>query len=169
MLLIIKIDSVVDIMTNSSSEMFVAAAELEINTIKSILRELLELHNRYFYDARRFDNVFGKIEKINKQNLFEYVQEFISWGFLPSWFKDVPDYETVAKSFTVSLNGYMYYDEIEEAYQKAIKEYYLSHKEQLEGYYVGKTVIYSREANSIPYRLFGMIEGLFDAERKHLG
>jgi hypothetical protein len=118
----INLHSFVDVITNSSSELFVCNTDKAVETVESILREKLiqfnTLHDRNYVYEDCFDPVYI------------YTQEMHTEGgsgpYGHGW-----DYE--------NQNN------------------------------VGKLIIQSACDNTIPYDMFDLIEGLFDANRHHLG
>jgi hypothetical protein len=61
-LFICNIKSFVDIITNSSSEIFICSGNKEKEAVEQILRKLLENHNELTSDYRNYDDCFGNIE-----------------------------------------------------------------------------------------------------------
>lgn len=61
-LLSISSHSFVDLITNSSSELFVCDGRKTVEAVKEILQTLLETHDRISGESNTFENVFGQIE-----------------------------------------------------------------------------------------------------------
>lgn len=65
--ILIEVHSIVDIITNSSTEMFVIDTNKSIETIKEILEHAIDLHNKSTNSNYTFDDIFKDIT-INSGN-----------------------------------------------------------------------------------------------------
>ncbi len=151
-ILIINLHSMIDVITNSSSELFVCDTDKSVETVKEILKELLEKYgelesvgcdNKSYRD---FDSVFGRIEKVEDiSSLYNYIVYYS--GECDFWKSNKP------------------YKKIKEMEDKWFEE----HKKELEEKYLGKIIIESASDNTIPYELWDKINYLFEGYNKHLG
>ena len=93
-LLVISTHSFVDLITNSSSELFVCDTEKTINAVKDLLTTLLHNHDEIEGESHTFDSVFGTIavakycfqwwdvpEDIREQ--YEHYHRYCSYGRNP--------------------------------------------------------------------------------------
>jgi len=112
---LLNIHSFIDIITNSSSEIFVCNVKKEVEEVKTLLKELFEQWNKntiaerqanveasrakydptgekgyYTKDAElyKFDNCFGNIYKITDKNVKQFIDELVlGWQLYPPGFK----------------------------------------------------------------------------------
>ena len=89
-ILIISIHSMVDVITNSSSEIFVCNTDKSIEAVKSILKELLEVYNKgterdlEFNDCFYIENNDGEVvigsvyDNSIPYSLFDIIEDFFS-------------------------------------------------------------------------------------------
>jgi hypothetical protein len=66
-ILITNIHSRVDLITNSSSEIFIGGSDRTVDEVKTLLLHLLDTYNRLMNTSQAFDEVFGNIY-IAKEN-----------------------------------------------------------------------------------------------------
>lgn len=190
----LKIDSVVDVITNSSSEIFVGKATQSIEFVAQYLRDILDEYNEKESKKHSFSECFGEIYFITEDNLSEFIDRYVmDWGFVPGDIKTehyISSYDrkqVVLKDGTVlNANDYdrEYYrasdekqkqmdsnrdrkaeKELEEKYDKSWLDRNMKELKKL----VGHVCILSKEDNSIPYELFDKIQTAFKADRCHLG
>lgn len=90
-ILVVTTHSFVDLITNSSSELFVANGKKTIDAIKELLVILLKNHDALMGTQHEFDNVFGKIERP------EYVFDF--WAVSPSIKEECAKYKEYGCSY----------------------------------------------------------------------
>jgi hypothetical protein len=141
--------SFVDVITNSSSELFVCDVKKSIDAVKEMLKEMLKEWNRlaekgyfgsYYVTNDRY-NLGGK--KIKSKRA---IQTF---------------YKTFGDIYVYTKENY---DEDDRSGQTGK---YAWGYENLEN--IGKIIITSAEDNSIPSELMDWIETAFNARRYHLG
>jgi hypothetical protein len=60
-ILVINAHSFVDLITNSSSELFVCNTNKSVDMVEVLLRKMLDLHNEIRGTERRFDDCFGGV------------------------------------------------------------------------------------------------------------
>ncbi len=60
-MIIINIHSMVDIITNSSTELFVLDTEKSIGVVKDILKEAINLHNMAHETKYKFEDIFDTL------------------------------------------------------------------------------------------------------------
>lgn len=61
-LLVVKPHSFIDVITNSSTELFVTDKDRSVEFVKELLQELLNTYNKYNDTNYSFDSVFGEID-----------------------------------------------------------------------------------------------------------
>ena len=103
---VIKTHSFVDLITNSSSELFICDTKKTVDMVKELLQTLLDTHNKLSEcPAGSFDECFGKIEvakytfDINNAPA-ELVEKYLSYANTHSWNSDSvkpKSYETAYK------------------------------------------------------------------------
>jgi hypothetical protein len=64
-LLVCSLHSFVDLITNSSSELFVCNTEKTVESVKELLQQLLNCHNAAAKDNCIFEDTFGRVELAN--------------------------------------------------------------------------------------------------------
>lgn len=190
----IRIDSVIDVITNSSSEIFVGKATQSIEFVAQYLRDILEEYNEKESQNKSFSDCFGQIYFITEDNLSEFIKDYVfGWGFVPGDIKTehyINSYDrrqVVLKDGTIMMKDdydRVYYKASEEKQKKMDLERDRMAEMKLEEEYdkkwldrnmkelkklVGHVCILSESDNSIPYDLFDKIETAFNAERQHLG
>jgi hypothetical protein len=150
-ILIFKPHSVIDVITNSSSEIFVCETNKTVERVKEILQELLNIYNKKWKDENpesrdlEFDNCFGSIYKIETRGQVNTLLDELGW-------------------YNSDWGGDLYEDA-----QKSARNW--AEKEGKENFnkYLGSIVIESAMDNTIPSELFDIIEHGFNAKRTHLG
>jgi hypothetical protein len=153
--IIINIHSMIDVITNSSSELFICDIDKSVEAVKEILEELRCAYEQLENAGIDFDNykvidfysVFGRIERIEDINSL--------YDFITGWDNSMPKFWQMNKSY--------------EETKKLENMWFKEHKKELEEKYLGKIIIESAKDNSIPYELFDRIESIFNASRYHLG
>lgn len=67
-IIIINPQSFVDVITNSSSELFICNTEKSISMIKSILKSILDKHNKMKGENHSYEDCFGEISIVDGKN-----------------------------------------------------------------------------------------------------
>jgi len=77
---LVKIHSFVDVITNSSTELFIANTNKEIDVIKEILQKMLDIINCSNDDHNRVDEMFNiyEVNEKNVDNLLETTDSYES-------------------------------------------------------------------------------------------
>jgi len=179
-LITIKPHSIIDVITNSSSELFVCSTDKSVDTISESLHLLLDTCNSINNENRDFDDVFGSIYEITEDNIRNFFDDYVcGWGFRPDWnLPKIKDHWDLYEEYD-KLNGPQpkYGTEEFDTYnikrslyasnyiEEFFKNHYVTYKKSL----IGLIVINSAGDNSIPYELFDMIESAFNVNRIHLG
>lgn len=168
----VNLHSFVDVITNSSSELFVCDTEKSIETIESLLQEMLDLYNRCHEDEHKtFEETFGEIDVISKENKEEARGLMQTLGGYSSYYH-CELFETYPKH-----DDEKYKLEPEKQFSKTDFEQYRKDEEKwlddnLDKFlekYGGRITIHSASDNSIPYSLFEMIDSAFNSYHIHLG
>lgn len=163
-MLIIDLHSFVDLITNSSSELFVCDTDKSLDAIKELLQDMLNLSNKCNGTKIKFEDAFGTIEfaEINIENMWS-----VTGYYSPSCLRTIlniyppPNYD----SFDHMKDFQQRWDELKKAEEVWLKE----HGGQINEILKGKIFIHSAGSNSIPFELFDFIENTFNADRIHLG
>lgn len=177
-LITIKTHSFIDIITNSSSELYVCDKNSSIEAIKELLDKLC------FRYRTSYEYVFAPLYIIDESNIDSFIKEYIiGWGVqLPGYDMEVSNYWTTYHMLEDKYPLKYPYNENEE-YNK--NQYDLRRKEDNEieqrdiesikndpikmQQLMGTICIFSVDDNSIPYEMMEDMEGLFNANRYHLG
>lgn len=198
-LLVCSIQSFSDVVTNSSSELFVANTDLSDSQIDEVLEAITSGYKSPF----RFSLEEYRKAKSNKEEDYEYPWEDYLWGYcgyysiVNGWFTDIEDEVEVCnyrlcqlnyekyyrnksllyKEFIKRFGEDFYYDGNTQEIIKFLKEWENSGKE-LPSWWEprdtvqsldGKILIISEEDNSIPYDSFDFIDDVLHAYHIHLG
>ena len=151
-----KLHSIVDVITNSSTELFICKTDKTLSLVKELLNEMLQLYNKVSDRTEMFDDVFGDIQIIDGNNVDEFINEIVKdWNWIPDEVNIKRPRERVDLSW----------EDNDKVYNNFVNDNIDVIKQSL----LGRIFIYSKEDNSIPYSLHQMIEDGFDAERLHLG
>lgn len=185
--------SLIDTITNSSSEIFVCGTDKSVEFIKRYLRDLLEkLKSDLEYAGRNldFEAVFGKIYVVTEKNVGELADCLVLDYGLPvaELQKDVPDLASLPEiprppDYFEITQGYKYkypYENHEEhnkqveeqrssSWQEARDNYWSSYGDSIKKVFLGKICIESVDDNSIPYAIFEDICEELNAFHVHLG
>lgn len=193
-----RIDSIVDVITNSSSEIFVGKTKHSLEFVKQYLQDILDDYNQKNNSAINFSNAFGEIYFITEDNLDEFVKQYVfGWGFIPdgikvehytaSWKRH--DHREVILKDGSKMKESSFYERCRSLSGKEKEDFennrdHVAEKQAEEEYdntwkkrnmpalkegLVGRVCILSESDNTIPYDLFDQIENTFDASRQHLG
>lgn len=181
-LLVISKQSFVDVITNSSSELFICDTDKSLEFVESFLRKCLDLYNEGRGTEYNYEEAFGDIEVITDDNIEEFIGEYII-GWV-SYVDDieVPDYFDFTEQKRDMLGwidnpkteedrqaNSIVREHIEEAWEEYQTGWIASNLDTLQSKYVGNIIVSSKGENSIPYGLFDMIEESLNAQRIHLG
>jgi hypothetical protein len=158
--LIFKPHSFIDVITNSSSELFVCKTKQSLESVKELLQEMINLHNRLYGDNFSFDDSFGSIYRLNTESDVKKHLKDMVW-----WDNDYPDIPYPENMDNNDEAWKEYNSKVDSAADKIIKE---NMKKEMQEY-LGCIIIESRTDNSIPYGIFDLIENEFNARRRHLG
>lgn len=156
--MLIKNHSFVDVITNSSTELFVGNTDKNISFIEELLLNYLEVYNKSNNTSIDSLESICKVEVINETNIDEWVDTLTGWD-LPYWINtdsEQPEY-----------NDFKDWD----LYDKADKEWVRRNFDVIKEGVLGMVVIIGTGDNSIPYELFDAIESLFEknSHRIHMG
>ena len=147
-LFVIKIHSLIDVITNSSSELFICNTEKTLKTVKEFL--VLSCGS-IGYD---FSNCFKEpYQLVSDDNIEKYLIEY------GDWFTDVKyDYKS---DEPWNIRSVKYNKEYKAWLDKELGK-------NIENYR-NRIIIESLDDNSVPYELWDIIEKELSAERYHLG
>ena len=168
-MLIIKHHSFVDVITNSSTELFIGDYSKGIECITEIITEIINVYNLKTSSKLVFDDVFSPITMINDENLFSYLDLIIDyiypddelWNNVSSY----PIYPEYNINDSVDVRR-----ERRTEYNRQIECWKEENKTVLLKTFAGKIVIKGIRDNSIPYQLNDMLESLFtEFTHFHLG
>ena len=170
-----KLHSIIDIITNSSSELFICNESKSVDIIMGGLQSMVDLYNKLHDDDYTFDSIFGDIYELTENNVDEYIEKYcINWNFIPHGItldrlEDKYDFEVNwmnrnGKEIKYPWDENQDYNEsIHTEATAEYNKYFESWKnngnyEILKNELIGRICITSANENSIPYELFDMIE-----------
>jgi len=167
----INLHSFVDLITNSSTELFVCDTKKSIEAIKSLLVDMLELYNKVHEEDLKFEDVFGDIYQgeIDYENAWIFLEYYFAESILLDKIdkqarQELPDFDNY-HSITETEPRY----KIMERFDKNQRAWIDKYKKQIDEILNKKILIFGALSNSIPFELFDMIESVFNAKRIHLG
>lgn len=183
--LVIKGHSIVDVITNSSSELFVCNTKKSSEFIRDFLSKMLDLYNEGNETQYKFEDCFGSISQVTEEGFEDFFDQYvIDWGY-KSWSWGVPnqkdrwDFSDEYKKVHRLEYKYPYMDhlewnrsldkQVEDAWDAEVAKYKEENYEKIKSHCIGLVLINSKSDNSIPFGLFELIETTFNAERIHLG
>lgn len=168
---VIKPHSFVDVITNSSSELFVIHSKKDVNMIRGILEELIAVSNKAGNDGKTtFDEAFNEnIVKIktdeeairevwNNVYFFDYNWNNID-DSIHNKIYEMKEVENIKKWEDKNEKAF-------EIFKNMCEKGEFDYKKHIK---VGDIIVYSRSDNSIPWGIVDAIEGMFDCQRIHLG
>lgn len=144
--IIIDTHSFLDVITNSSSELFICDKEQSIEFVKEMLHFMLDKWNEMAVKG-----AFGDWYIKNKRISLNTKKEEI---------KPIKTFEEVFGNIYIYTKERQYQDTITSG------DFY---KDMHDSSNIGKIFIESAEDNSIPFEIFDWIESAFNATRYHLG
>lgn len=144
-LMMVKIDFTTGLITNSSSEVFLANTHKTVEDVECILRDLWELYISAKGAQKKFEDAFGDIHAITSADL-----------------KVIATYKDYARP---RYDDYPSFAAYKAASEKWLSDWVADHTNE----YQNRICIYSASDNSIPYEMLDLIEDMFNGERIHLG
>lgn len=167
--------SLIDVITNSSTELFIASTDKSVDAIKEFLAGLS------YYAGCGEDCGVGRIYVLTEDN----IQEFIKYNhYYLDMCTDIDSDEFCDDYFRErgwNRSGWRSEDENEkETYSKHIREAYSAyeiyeenflndHMEEYKKNLIGKTIIEGYDDNSIPYEIWNILQSQLNAYHIHLG
>lgn len=164
--------SVIDVITNSSTEIFITDKNQNVETIKEFLDELTELTGKL--------HGVGEIYELDEHNIYEFVRSnsfYLNFGFNAS----IPDewnYDSIyfiSKGWSKVPYGQRteedkaHYQEAYDAFDRDFKAVVEKNMDHLKSEWLGRIIIEGRDDNSIPYSIWEIINDKFNARNIHLG
>jgi hypothetical protein len=163
---ILKPHSIVDVITNSSSELFVMKENKDIEFIRELLSDLLSVHNKANDTNLSLDKILTikRIKTIEEAKDILYIS-YVLWDE-PLW---ITDYKNPVEKID--------YTKLYPDHENAWNNLHERRKKQFNSYFtddvtkqlIGTIVIRSNDDNSIPYIILNFIDWTFDCQRIHLG
>lgn len=154
-MMLIHPHSIVDVITNSSTELFVGTTDKTKEFIEEIIGEYLSTYTKVHDTSYTIDNILT-VTVIDQTNVKEWASNILEWE-KPYYFKaaysnkpEYNDYKT--QGWAIDW----------EAYDLAAKEWKANIPEDLINEFIGNVVIQGTADNSITYQLFDLIENLFN-------
>jgi len=173
MFLLPKIHSFIDVITNSSSELFIFKTDKTVDTLKEILKESLDNYNISPNpdngpnpDFESFETAFGNIfiisEKTSKEDLSEVIKTLMNYSpnHADDYGLDISTYPEHSADSVIDK-----YD----AYYRMETKWVNDNMKNFLKTCKGMAVIYSQTDNSIPWEVQEFIERTFGGHRYHLG
>jgi hypothetical protein len=166
---IISFHSVIDQITNSSTELFMSESNLSIEIVQEILQKLLDDYNKKDGYNRKYKDVFKKPVIYTRKKYNEkakeaerYCKQDILYNIKQAFYAKNNSERTYYKNeLYKSKNCFINNKFCIENY-KYILEYEYSNN-------IGNIIIEGVTDNSIPYDLFEEIESLLNAKWYHVG
>jgi hypothetical protein len=173
--------SLIDVITNSSTELFIADTDKSIDAIKELLAGLSQ------YADCDSDCGVGKIYVITEDNIKEFIDSthyylvmcddmIDSSDFCDDYFRkkgwDVSGYRIPRCLSKDDNERETYAEHMREAFDAydIYKENFLNdHMEEYKRKLLGKTIIEGSDDNSIPYEIFDILNKKLNAYHIHLG
>jgi hypothetical protein len=158
-MIVINTHSCIDVITNSSSELFICSTDKSLEVIKDIIITFVIAYDKAYEYGKTFEDMFEEpyiLEELDE----DFIETLGSYGKF--------DYLKFPK-FNEFYHKEGGYDKCHKEWQDAIKVWMELNKETLEKDYKGKVIIRSASDNSIPYGLMEVICDIFNADRTHLG
>lgn len=166
-LLLFKHQSFIDVITNSSSEIFVCDTSNSIDFVRDFLTNLLEHQSLIDGHTYEFDQCFGEIYAINESTLDKFIDDIvIGWELTHhSWDVDpVPDFWNFYSHKTNRD-----WKEAQQLHEAAVAEWKVNNLDKVRKGAMGMIIITDAGDNTIPYDTWHAIEKALNAERRHLG
>ena len=157
-LFVIKPHSIIDVITNSSTELFVGTTNKTKEFIEEIIKEYLVVYNKANNTHYNIENILT-VTVIDKSNAREWASEILDWEkpyYLKSSYQKRPDYDDYR-----TPKGNVDWEAYDLASKKWENNISNNISEDLINEFIGNVVIQGTEDNSIPYTLFDLIENLF--------
>lgn len=155
MKLIINPHSIVDIITNSSSEIFICNSKKQLEIVKSILQSLIDEQNSINNTKMTFENVFREPYIVNSSNSDSLIDTISSYGYQFSGTEYLPSY------FDLEGN----WEERNKQHEEIVNKWKENNLDKINGL----LIIESASDNSIPYEIFDKINEIFNGDNVHLG
>jgi len=155
-----KFHSLIDVITNSSSELFITSSGKSIEAVKEFLNNLEVVLAE--------DIGIGEVEELTEDTIEEFFDKIWLWhSYIHSY---VPKH-------LVPLNYYDFFqlknfedtEETKNLYNEYLEDWKKSYWEEFKNLFVGRILIYSRTDNSVPYHVYEVIQHKFDTITIHLG
>ena len=167
----IKAHSFIDVITNSSTELFVGDQAKGVEFIKAAMDELLVGYDKKYPSEypSTFESIFGEIKCLTDADVDAFMDTME--GFMdPSDplmhnIEPYPEYPPYNHSLTREEHQAEW-----DKQDKRIADWKTNNREQFAKNCTGMIVVVGKHDNSIPYDLFESIEAVFEtATRYHLG
>jgi len=183
--LILPIHSNADVITNSSSELFICNTEktrLEIIDMLNTLATITGHHGvgdiKVFYGVEGLKLILADLGSYYYDNLYLIIGRFIPYGDTKEesdrrsvLFKTIPRYNRYNIDYRISdWKSEIDKDEQNRAdFELSVNSWLDENSEYLSNFIHNITTIRSKEDNSMPYDIFDILETRLNAERFHIG
>lgn len=170
--------SVIDILTNSSTELFVSSSNKSLEVIWEFLsdvNDLLELNDPKCGVGEMFTITEENVGEFLKKYYY-YLDNMIAekpeehWDFTRNYYKKKgwnPN-EWRDNSATPEIRS-SHSNEACDAYDKYIEEFVEKHMSEYNESLIGKTILVGETDNSIPYEIFDILDRKLNAYHIHCG
>lgn len=172
MIIIPKFHSVIDVITNSSTELFITDKNQNVAAIQEFLVRFSQLMDE--------EHGVGEIFELTESNIGDFIKRnyyYVNFGFnhsIEDEWAFINDY--FAKKGWDKVNwgnrteeDKRRYEEARDAYDKEINALIEKNMGHLKKEWVGRIVIEGSSSNSIPYSIWDLINNKFNATNYHLG
>jgi len=166
---LIKVHSFIDVITNSSTELFVGNISKSLEEIKEICNDLIAVYNKTNNYNISFKDVFDEPYIIDENNIEDFLETIEGYNdHLPSHF-DIEQKLNLKFKYPY-YDHKEYNDKLEKIVDEKYQEEYNAIKPILKEKYLGNTVLKGTTDNSIPYIIIEFLEEIFGyGSRIHLG
>ena len=185
MIISFKLHSTIDVITNSSSELFVCDTTKSLEFVNEFLKNILDVYNSGNDTHYQFDDVYGDVYTVNEENFDEFFKsvvidwDFKRWNWEVSEMKEYSDFINEYKAEHNLETKYPYdkfkdynkdaAEKVNKAWDEHVELWSVANKQIVKDSAIGNIVIKSADENSIPFALFDLIEHTFNGDRLHLG
>jgi len=157
MIKIINVHSCIDVITNSSSELFICDTKKSLEVIKDIILSFVQAYDKAYEYGKTFEDMFNEPYIIEELD-FDLIKTLGSYRHFD--YLKFPEYEH---------DKNIGWDECQKKWHDKIEKWIDINRKRLEDDFLNKVILESADDNSIPWGLMEVICDIFNADRIHLG
>ena len=164
---LINSHSFVDVITNSSTELFVINSEKSVELIKEICEDLIATYNKSNSCTYTFSGCFNEPYIVDENNINDIIEN------LQGYDNDIPDSCDMKKTSRLEYRfpwdeNREYNEQIDQLIEQKVNDKLKEVMPKLKEKYLGKIILMGADDNSIPWPIQDYLESLFGS-RMHLG